>query len=184
MKIQRPQKWQHADSKVRLKALADPLLEQSSIATMANFDTATEVRIAAIKRLESESELLSLVLTGTPPEIIEEATARLIECYSANNHLPETILPASLLLAIAQTGATPELRLEGVSRIQSEADLMTLLSHENHSKVWQQCARQLEQTSILEQVYKDFQSRDKSVLHIVKDKLQQRQDQNQANERH
>ena len=67
MKIQRPQKWQHADSKVRLKALADPLLEQSSIATMANFDTATEVRIAAIKRLESESELLSLVLTGTPP---------------------------------------------------------------------------------------------------------------------
>ena len=85
-----------------------------------------------------------------------------------------------MLVAIAGTATTPELRIESVSRIPSEDDLLALLEQENHSKVWQQCARQLEQTSSLELIYKRFQSRDKSVLHIVKDKLQQRQDQAQA----
>ena len=52
MKISRTPKWQHADSTVRLKALTDPLLEQSSITFLASEDPDVEVRIAAIKRLE------------------------------------------------------------------------------------------------------------------------------------
>ena len=180
MKISRTPKWQHADSTVRLKALTDPLLEQSSITFLASEDPDVEVRIAAIKRLEDEDQLLTLTMAATSDTITTATTQRLIDLYSANNQLPETALPAILLVAVAGTATTPELRIESVSRIQSEDDLLVLLEQENHSKVWQQCARQLQQTSSLELIYKRFQSRDKSVLHIVKDKLQQRQDQAQA----
>jgi DNA repair protein SbcC/Rad50 len=180
MKISRSPKWQHADAKVRLKALAEPLLEQSSIAILASDDPDAAVRIAAIQRLEDEDQLLRLTLTAAADTITAAATQRLIDLYSASNQLPKTALPANLLVAIASTATTPELRIESVGRIQSEDDLLILLEQENHSKVWQQCASQLEQTPSLELIYKRFQSRDKRVLHIVKDKLQQRQDQAQA----
>jgi exonuclease SbcC len=182
MKIGRSPKWQHEDPKVRLTALTDPLLEQMTIATLANADPDLSVRVAAIARLDDVAQLLEFSTQRAPEGIAEAAVSRLAGIYSAANQLPEQALPKTLLMAIACSAESTDLRLASVGRIDAEADLLALLAADNHSKVWQQCARQLTQASALEQVYKDFLSRDKSVVHIVKDKLQQQQDSRQAAE--
>ncbi|MDP5058667.1 MAG: DUF349 domain-containing protein [Pseudomonadales bacterium] len=182
MKIGRSPKWQHEDPKVRLKALADPLLEQLTIASLANDDPDLDVRAAAIARLDDVQQLLSFSTGSGPAAIAEAAVSRLADIYSTASELPAQALPRALLMAIACAAENTELRLASVSRIDTETDLLSLLATDNHSKVWQQCARQLTNAEALEQVHKDFQSRDKNVVHIVKDKLQQQQDSRQAAE--
>lgn len=174
MKIGRSPKWQHDDPEVRLKALSNPDMEQIHILGLANLDPETQVRIAAIERLQDRSALTQLCRDNEPADIQHAAACRLAELYSADGQVPADDLPANVLMALARSANGQDLRVASVKRIQQDRSLLELLREDNVSRVWQQCATQLQDLSSLEAIQKDFLSKDKGVLQIIRDRLHTR----------
>ncbi|MFT7041619.1 MAG: exonuclease SbcC [Candidatus Azotimanducaceae bacterium] len=174
MKIGRSPKWQHDDPDVRLKALSDPDLEQTHILTLANLDPETRVRIAAIERLQDRSALLLLCGNAGPAEIQQAAASRIAALYSSDGQIPTNDLPTNVLMALARSADGQDLRVASVKRIQQDQSLLELLQGDNVSRVWQQCALQLQDLTFLESIHKDFLSKDKGVLQIIRDRLHTR----------
>jgi exonuclease SbcC len=174
MKLGRSPKWQHEDPDVRLKALSDPDLEQTHILGLANLDPETRVRIAAIERLQDRSVLTQFCRAEEPAEVQHAAASRLAALYSTDGQLPADELPTNVLMAVARSANGQDLRVAGVKRIQQDQSLVVLLSEDNVSRVWQQCALQLQDLTHLETIQKDFLSKDKGVLQIIRDRLHAR----------
>ncbi len=168
-------RWQHEDAAIRLRAIAEDSLDQSTLLGLANTDTDDTVKTAAIEQL-SDSLVLEQLAQTDNASTSAAACQRWVALLSvlapdeALQRLDECPLP-QLVTASARFASGVELRLAAVARINDESTLVELLRLDNNSQVLQACATRLEDEIRLEEVRTLYLGKDKNVLRIVRDKL-------------
>ncbi len=194
-------KWQHKDAAVRLEAIAelhhpvDPNDEGAEdaatvLATLAKTDSAPAVRLAALA-LVRDIDVVRELLAETDADI---ANAALMQyCRIVSGAVPSRLSDEDRLATMQQMTERPALLavlhdcgsdavgLATLARLQTEfaldtAGLLDIAAHSNNHTVRYAAAVQIEDPALLKQLSTLVGQKDRAVLKLCKERLQQVQD--------
>lgn len=174
--------WQQKDPKARAQAVSedsDPLLEQE-LPRLAREDEAAEVRLAALKRINSESSWLEARLGETDPEILAAADRFLIRAVlkqpnpgSRSQRLQwlEKIKASESVRQLAQDAPEPEIRRAALVRISAQGFLGDCYRQESDPVLAAEILERIEQTSTLERLHESLRKTSKQRAQAVAKRL-------------
>lgn len=170
-------KWQSNHTNTRIEALGqlDPHNEadQAILLTLATKDPVTEVKAAAIARIEQTQALIDLhqhAETDTKP-FIEQRLYALANAQSLS--IFDLILDAKLLTEMIIKSASPDTFINGLARIEAPESLLAIATQGKTSKIRQAAAELIETEQTLKALTNNAKSKDKTVYHIAKTKLEE-----------
>ncbi|MCB1644009.1 MAG: DUF349 domain-containing protein [Pseudomonadales bacterium] len=175
MKFGLTPKWQHENPATRITAIETGDLDQEILHQIALEDEAPEVRSCAIAQLTNHEVLLRILKEQASP-CLEAAGERL-----AILEITEPRLGADISFPLlARFAPDTEARLAAVAQLASEEALEALLMADNQSAVWQAAAERITGPERTERLLRHFLNKDKSLVHILKDKQRQWQARQEA----
>lgn len=174
--------WQQKDPKARAQAVSedsDPLL-LSELPRLAREDESAEVRLAALKRINSESAWLEARLGESEAEILSAADRFLSRevlkkpnpgCRSQRLEWLSRIEANETVRQLAQAAPEPELRRAALARISSQGFLADCYSKENDETLAAEILERVEQTSTLERLREGLRKTSKQRAQAVAKRL-------------
>lgn len=177
--------WQHQDANVRLESISSEL-SADTLVLLAKKDESIKVRLKAISHLERLTDLASLLADKNIEikhtalkEYLQKATGALgtqlqIDNLSdiKNKHENST----EILLVIASESSDQKMAQAAMDLIQDETVLYEFIMNSNSAKSRVKAADKITINSMLKAIETKFKGKDKTLHRLVKNKLQQQQD--------
>jgi len=159
-------KWQHTNPQIRKQAI-EQLDDQGILLELVNSDPDAAVQSAALSRID-DSDLLDELIQTLPQGLRQQArNQRLRQILPSADRLAE-IEDDAVLQRIIHLSDDPELVVEAVARIRSDAVRMELASNHPLAKVRLSAALGLEQIDLLGELMQRARGRDKAVFRHCK----------------
>ncbi len=189
-------KWQHKDPEIRKQALLklDPGSNQDILLDAVKSDELPEIRILAVKRIANTSQLKAIAAENSDAKTRELAYKLLCQMYSGEiysefslEQLAEQckqLDDQNIIEYICKNGVNTSIRRNAINMLNRDSLLGNLAINDQDPSLRVLAARKITQQSTLERVYKNVKTRDKTVSVIVKIKLDQLIEAQQAPLRH
>jgi hypothetical protein len=174
--------WQHASPDKRLAAvrdLDDPELIDA-LPELAEKDSASSVRLAALRRINSEAFWLDARLRESDPEILEAADRFLLRAVQrkCEGALEETRLQwferidsSEAIRTLARQAAAPALRRRALDRVQSQGFIGDCYLSEPDAELAAQLLERIDQASTLERLHQKLRKTSKSKAKAVMERI-------------
>ena len=186
-------KWSHPDPEVRARA-ADKLdpsqpRQHLTLKGLALQDTSPDVRRVAITRL-TDPEILMQILDQEQDSALREVSGeRFCELFLSVDNPSASGLEWIARISSEQTlkliilkSQIPAINEAALRKISSQIILAEIALNAPLTGIRQLAAEQIEDESVLEELHRNARGRDKAVLRIVRDKLQQLHESKQRTE--
>lgn len=169
-------KWQSSTTSTRIAAVTEltpsSIEDKAVLIKLIKEDTASEVRHAAINKLDDTEVLCDLIRTAKAEDqaLITQKVLGLAQQLGLS--LYDLIEDRALLASIIVHSDNNEAFINGLARIEDEDALFTIASEGRSSKIRQAAAELIETEEKLVALNDAAKGRDKRVLQITKSKLQ------------
>ncbi|MDH3325106.1 MAG: DUF349 domain-containing protein [Gammaproteobacteria bacterium] len=182
-------KWKNKNSDTRKQALIQLSHDdnQAIFSEVVNNDTVSELRLLAVKRINSLDELVNIATHNSDDNVrdlayrlssqilagISDSKRKEIINESSRIEKIRLIEDQKSLEFIAEKGDTSAIRLAAISKVSRESLLGDLAINDEDPQIRQHVAEKLHQKSTLDRVLKAIKNKDKHISKIIKTKLEQ-----------
>ena len=177
-------KWQSKNNTTRLDAIealdVNSEEDQNILLTLASNDKVSAVKAAAIAKISQTQKLIPLHKKADieSKPLIEQRLYELANAQSLS--IFDLILDPELLTEMIIKSAKPNDFINGLARIEDPKSLLAIATQSKTSKIRQAAAELIESEQELKALTATAKSKDKTVYHIAKSKLEQIKDQIKA----